>query len=79
MNATTPKIRTERLTNWLHKRAVGKVTVADMLGRQAVVTTYDGDKLIGTITGEYQNYLVVTFDNGKWMRLGETLTLVKQA
>ena len=47
------------------------------IGVQAVFTTWEGDRLVGTITGFQDTfYPVITFSNGKWARLDTAVEVV---
>lgn len=81
MNATkTTKTRTESY-NFGRKRAYANVT-PQLIGRKAIYTTFDGEKLIGTITGEVNTaggrYLTVKFDDGRHARLDSIVKLVRE-
>lgn len=50
-----------------------------LVGRSAVFTTYDGDRLVGTIepmTAWRAGYPTVRFPDGKWARLDNVVELV---
>jgi len=75
MNATT-ETRTETITLDLGNDVKHARTLDALIGRQAVYTTFEGERLVGIVTSHDGHFARVTFPNGKWARLDSTIELV---
>ena len=49
---------------------------ARWLGTQVIYTTWDGERIQGTITGFKQWFAVATFADGTWARLDQQVEVV---
>lgn len=70
------KTRVIKLSEW-SINTLGREYTDRVVGMRAVYTTYDGDKLIGTITRWERGYPIIEFDDGRWARLdNDAITVV---
>jgi len=46
------------------------------IGTQVIYTTWEGDKIQGTITGWAQYFPIATFSDGTWARLDSQVEVV---
>ena len=71
MNTRTTTLSRRKINN------IGLDYLNTFTGMQAVFTTWEGDRIVGTITHFKDNmYPCVTFDNGQWARLDLSIELV---
>ncbi len=71
---------TRKVTISSRKKAfMGAEYTDTFIGMRAVFTTWEGERLVGTIThfdSQGQGFPVVTFPNGRWARLDSQIELV---
>lgn len=62
-----------------HTKAMNKGHETAVYGREAVFTTYEGERVIGTVeapTRWSSGYPIVTFADGTWARLDTLIEVV---